>query len=184
MLQELPEGKQLFLQAKTCGSDGSAKLVRTVGFSPRSRSGKSVTVFLLLAPLGIHPGFMHKFSTAVPPSSALTALGWLTLLDVLHKYDCGTLRHAPCQHDVCGTSLQKPTHNPGQDLGTLCRGSCKGLRLLPMRLIELLGVSSASCRLPAWRRPLPSMWDDSPTFDEMINPSVTGQIPHRPTLLV
>ncbi len=32
---------------------------------------------------------MHKFSTAVPQSSALTALCFLGLLGVLHEYACG-----------------------------------------------------------------------------------------------
>ena len=51
---------------------------------------------------------MHTFSTAVPQSSALTALRFLALLDVLHEYACGMLRRAPSQRGVCGTLLQKP----------------------------------------------------------------------------
>ena len=56
---------------------------------------------------------MHKSSTAAPLSSALMALRFLTLLDVLHEYACGALCRAPCQRSVCGTSLEKPLHNPG-----------------------------------------------------------------------
>ena len=56
---------------------------------------------------------MHKFSTAVPPSSALTALRFLALLDVLHEYACGALGGGPGQRGVCCTLLQKPMHSPG-----------------------------------------------------------------------
>ena len=38
---------------------------------------------------------MHRFSAKVPPSSALTALRFLALLDVLHEYACGVLRRLP-----------------------------------------------------------------------------------------
>ena len=55
---------------------------------------------------------MHKFSTAVAPSSALTALRFLVFLDLLHEYIFGSLRGAPCQRGACGTSPQKPIHNP------------------------------------------------------------------------
>jgi len=34
---------------------------------------------------------MHKLSTAVPSSSALTVLCFLGLLSVLHEYACGAL---------------------------------------------------------------------------------------------
>ena len=37
---------------------------------------------------------MHKFSNAVPPSSAVMALRFLALLDVLQECACGALRPA------------------------------------------------------------------------------------------
>ena len=55
----------------------------------------------------------HKFPTAAPPSSALRVLRFLALLHVVHECVCETLLRAPCQRGVCGTSLQKPMHNPG-----------------------------------------------------------------------
>ena len=56
---------------------------------------------------------MHRFSTAVPQSSALTALCFLGLLGVLHEYACGALRRMPCHRGACGTSSRKPMHSPG-----------------------------------------------------------------------
>ncbi len=56
---------------------------------------------------------MHKFSTAVPQSSTLTALRFLGLLGVLHEYACGARRRTPCHRGASGTSSREPMHNPG-----------------------------------------------------------------------
>jgi len=67
----------------------------------------------VLAGWGPLARIMHKLSTAVPPSSTLTALCFLGLLGVLHQYACGALRCTPCHRGACSTSSRKPMHNPG-----------------------------------------------------------------------
>jgi len=56
---------------------------------------------------------MHKLSTAVAQSSALTVLCFLVLLGVLQEYACGALRCTPCHRGACATSSRQPMQNPG-----------------------------------------------------------------------
>ena len=56
---------------------------------------------------------MHKFSTAVPQSSALTAFHFLALLDVLNEYSCGALRREPYPARRLRHFATKTMKNPG-----------------------------------------------------------------------
>jgi len=61
---------------------------------------------------------LHKLSTAVPHSSALTVLCFLGLLGVLQEYTCGALRGTPSHRGACGPSSRR-LHLRNED--NLCR---------------------------------------------------------------
>ena len=56
---------------------------------------------------------MHKFFTAAPKPSALTALPLAQAPRRAVQHVCSALGRAPSQDSVFDASLQKPMHNPG-----------------------------------------------------------------------